>query len=181
MGHRTIRGHSHTVFGRVELADGRIDDAYAHFTAALPFHIELGDGWGIMLDVEGFAAIATRRHRYADAARLLGASDHHRGRDDGTHGGAPYRHAGKRHGKAVEAYRRVLARDELHEDAVRALMRALAEAGERSQAMRMYQRFADRLRAELDAEPDRETKRLFERLHDGAASVRATGALAKEA
>lgn len=415
VGHRTIRGHSHTVFGRVELADGRIDDAYAHFTAALPFHVELGDGWGIMLDIEGFAAIATRRHRYADAARLLGASDHLRDRTifaipsteraqreerlallrdrlgerfatllaegaalsmeeivrltaDETmahtaehpivvqaHAASPEpaesqprlrvlalgalqvmvgdrvvdasawgsarprellvyllahpegrtkeqvglafwpeastaqlrnnfhvtlhrlrkalgsanwvtlagdryavdpalvaefdvadferdvstarralkrqqagaaaqleqalaRYRGdfldgepvsdwhvehrdrlqrlyldslmllgdewsreERHGKAVDAYRRVLARDELHEDAVRALMRALAEGGERSQAMRVYQRFSERLRAELDAEPDRETKRLFERLQDGAAPVRASGALAREA
>lgn len=73
--HRTIRGHSHTVFGRVELGDGRLGDAYAHFTAALPFHVDLGDGWGIMLDLEGFAAIAAKRRRYAEAARLLGASD----------------------------------------------------------------------------------------------------------
>ena len=74
-GHRTIRGHSHTVFGRVELEAGRLDEAYAHFTAALPYHVELGDAWGIMLDLEGFAAVAARRRRYAEAARLLGASD----------------------------------------------------------------------------------------------------------
>ncbi len=415
VGHRTIRGHSHTVFGRVELADGRIDDAYAHFTAALPYHVELGDGWGIMLDIEGFAAIATRRHRYADAARLLGASDHLRDRTifaiptteraqrderlallrdrlgDSFHtllaegavlsmeeivrltadesmahtaehpvvlqastaspeaaGGQPRLHvlalgplqvmvgdrvvdasawgsarprellvyllahpegrtkeqvglafwpeastaqlrnnfhvtlhrlrkalggtnwvtlAGDRYAvdpalvaefdateferdvvgarralkrqqagaaaqleqalaryrgdfldgepvsdwhvefrdrlqrlyldslmllgddwsreqryqKAVDAYRRVLARDELHEEAVRALMRALGEAGERSQALRVYQRFSERLRSELDAEPDRETKRLLEQLQDGTGSVRTSGALAKEA
>jgi DNA-binding SARP family transcriptional activator len=415
VGHRTIRGHSHTVFGRVELADGRIDDAYAHFTAALPFHVELGDGWGLMLDIEGFAAIATRRHRYADAARLLGASDHLRERtifaiptteraqrderlallrdrlgdsfsallaegaglsteeivrltadESMAHtaehpvvlqahtalpgavesqpqlrvlalgplqvmvgdrvvdasawgsarprellvyllahpegrtkeqvglafwpeastaqlrnnfhvtlhrlrkalGGANWvtltgdryavdpaliaefdaadferdvvaarralkrqqagaaaqleqalaRYRGdfldgepvsdwhvehrdqlqrlyleslmllgdewareQRHAKAAEAYRRVLARDELHEDAVRALMRALAEAGERAQAIRVYHRFAERLRAELDAEPDRETKRILEQLQDGTAPTRASGALAREA
>jgi DNA-binding SARP family transcriptional activator len=75
----------------------------------------------------------------------------------------------------------VLARDKLHEDAIRALMRALAEAGERSQAMRVYQRFAERLRAELDAEPDRETRRIFERLQDGTAPSRGTGAVAREA
>ena len=80
VGHRTIRGHSHAVFGRLELAADRLDDAFAHFTAALPFHVDLGDGWGLMLDIEGFAAIAARRHRYADAARLLGASDHLRDR-----------------------------------------------------------------------------------------------------
>jgi DNA-binding SARP family transcriptional activator len=73
--HRTIRGHSHTVFGRVELELGRLDDAYAHFTAALPFHVDLGDAWGIMLDIEGFAAVAANRRRYEEAAKLLGASD----------------------------------------------------------------------------------------------------------
>ncbi len=75
----------------------------------------------------------------------------------------------ERHARAAEMYRRVLARDELHEEALRALMRSLAEAGERSQALRAYRRFADRLRQELEAEPEEETTRLLERLQ--AASV----------
>ena len=70
----------------------------------------------------------------------------------------------KEHAKAADAYRRLLARDELNEDALRALMRCLAEAGERSQALRAYLRFAERLRAELDAEPEAETIRLAERM-----------------
>jgi DNA-binding SARP family transcriptional activator len=70
----------------------------------------------------------------------------------------------ERYAKAAEAYRRVLARDELHEDALRALMRCLAETGERSQALRVYRRFADRLRAELEVEPEEETTRLLARL-----------------
>lgn len=37
----------------------------------------------------------------------------------------------QRHAKAVEADRRILARHELHEEALRALMRAFAAAGER--------------------------------------------------
>jgi DNA-binding SARP family transcriptional activator len=69
-----------------------------------------------------------------------------------------------RHAKAAEAFRRVLARDELHEEALRALMRSLAEAGERSQALRVYQRFTTRLRDELDAEPEEETTSLMSRL-----------------
>ena len=72
-----------------------------------------------------------------------------------------------RHEKAAEAYRRVLARDELHEDALVALMRCHAGLGERSQALRAYQRFADRMREELDAKPDVEARRLFERLQQG--------------
>ena len=70
----------------------------------------------------------------------------------------------KEHARAADAYRRLLARDELNEDALRALMRCLAYAGERSQALRAYLRFAERLRAELDAEPEAETTRLAERM-----------------
>jgi predicted ATPase/DNA-binding SARP family transcriptional activator len=73
--HRTIRGHAQSVYGRVELAEGRLTEAFARFTAALPLHLDLRDGWGIMLDLEGFAAVAAARGHYADAARLLGASD----------------------------------------------------------------------------------------------------------
>jgi DNA-binding SARP family transcriptional activator len=61
----------------------------------------------------------------------------------------------------------VLARDELHEEALRALMRTLAESGERSQALRAYQRFADRLEKELEAEPEEETVELMEELQGG--------------
>jgi tetratricopeptide (TPR) repeat protein len=70
----------------------------------------------------------------------------------------------ERHAKAAEAYRRVLARDAIHEDALQALMRCHAALGERPQALRVYRQFADRLRKELETEPRVETVRLFERL-----------------
>jgi DNA-binding SARP family transcriptional activator len=76
--------------------------------------------------------------------------------------------AEERHAKAAEVYRRVLARDELHEEALLALMKAHAAVGERSQALRAYRRFADRMREELDAEPDDDTTAFFERLQQGA-------------
>jgi predicted ATPase/DNA-binding SARP family transcriptional activator len=66
--------------------------------------------------------------------------------------------------KAADAYRRVIARDDLNEDATRALMRCYARVGDRSQALRLYQRFADRLRKELEAEPEEDTKELYEEL-----------------
>jgi DNA-binding SARP family transcriptional activator len=69
-----------------------------------------------------------------------------------------------RHAKAAEVFRRVLARDELHEEALRALMLSLAESGERSQALRAFRHFATRLREELEAEPEDETIRLSEQL-----------------
>jgi len=76
--------------------------------------------------------------------------------------------AEERHAKAAEAYRRVLARDELHEEALLALMKSHAAVGERTQALRAYRRFADRMREELDAEPDDDTTAFFEKLQQGA-------------
>jgi predicted ATPase/DNA-binding SARP family transcriptional activator len=90
---------------------------------------------------------------YVDALMSLGA---HLARDE-------------RHAKAAEAFRRVLARDELHEEAVQALIRCHAAMGERSQALRVYRRFTELLQRELEAEPDRETSRLAERLQEGIA------------
>ncbi|HKP15760.1 MAG TPA: BTAD domain-containing putative transcriptional regulator [Gemmatimonadaceae bacterium] len=73
-----------------------------------------------------------------------------------------------RHAKAADVYRRVLARDELHEEALLALMKAHVATGERTQALRVYRRFADRMREELDAEPDDATTEFFEKLQAGA-------------
>jgi pentatricopeptide repeat protein len=72
-----------------------------------------------------------------------------------------------RYQKAADAYRRVLARDDLNEDATRALMRCYAKVGDRSQALKLYQRFSDRLRKELDAEPEEETRELADELRVG--------------
>jgi len=76
----------------------------------------------------------------------------------------------ERYEKATEAFRRVLARDELHEEALLALMRCHAALGQRSHALRAYRRFADKLREELEAEPDDETVRFAERLQQGSVS-----------
>ncbi len=69
--------------------------------------------------------------------------------------------------RAAEAFRQVIARDELHEPAWRQLMTSHARMGERSQALRLHQRLAEVLRHELDAEPDAETTALHERLQQG--------------
>lgn len=74
----------------------------------------------------------------------------------------------ERHAQAAEVYRRVLARDAVHEEALQALMRCHAALGERPQALRLYRQFADRLLAEFETEPRGETVRLFERLQQGA-------------
>jgi len=73
----------------------------------------------------------------------------------------------ERFAKAIDVYQRVLVRDELHEDAVLALMRCHVAEGERSAALRLYQRFSERLRSELDAEPATELIHFAERVGRG--------------
>jgi TolB-like protein len=72
----------------------------------------------------------------------------------------------------VAAAETALAIDALSECAVRALMRVHAGAGERSRALRLFETLRERLRAELDAEPEPETRRLHEEIRtNGAAPV----------
>jgi DNA-binding SARP family transcriptional activator len=62
--------------------------------------------------------------------------------------------AAGRHAEAADAYRRVLAEDDLHEPAYRQLMLSLARAGDRSQALRLYQRLETLLEKELQTSPE---------------------------
>jgi DNA-binding SARP family transcriptional activator len=75
MRHPTVLGHGYAFLAAVELAEGHVDEAFARFCDALPYHLGLDDAWGLALDIEGLAAVAARRGRHADAARLLGAVD----------------------------------------------------------------------------------------------------------
>jgi DNA-binding SARP family transcriptional activator len=59
-----------------------------------------------------------------------------------------------RHAEAADAYRRVIAEDDLYEPAYRQLMLSLARAGGRSQALRLYQRLETLLEKELGARPE---------------------------
>jgi predicted ATPase/DNA-binding SARP family transcriptional activator len=70
---------------------------------------------------------------------------------------------------AADVYQKILLRENLHEEAQRQLIVCRARIGERTLAMRQYQRFAQLLRDELDAEPDPETTELFELLQRGRA------------
>jgi predicted ATPase/DNA-binding SARP family transcriptional activator len=68
------------------------------------------------------------------------------------------------HRQAAEAFRAAIRVDDLHEEAHRGLMRALARSGDRTEALRQYDRLALTLRRDLDSEPDEATKALYERL-----------------
>jgi DNA-binding SARP family transcriptional activator/Flp pilus assembly protein TadD len=58
--------------------------------------------------------------------------------------------------------RRLIAFDPTHEGAARVLMRALADMGERAQALKEYARCRDALQRSLDVGPSQETQALYE-------------------
>ncbi|HET7038056.1 MAG TPA: BTAD domain-containing putative transcriptional regulator [Thermomicrobiaceae bacterium] len=68
---------------------------------------------------------------------------------------------------AAEAARRQLALDPWREAGHRQLMRALAAAGDRAGALAAYAHCREVLRAELDAAPDEETRRLAAQIETG--------------
>jgi DNA-binding SARP family transcriptional activator len=67
-------------------------------------------------------------------------------------------------GAALEAATRALTLDPGSDNAVRALMRSLSLAGDRSGALTRYDSFAKNLETSLDAQPDVETRALAERI-----------------
>ena len=75
--------------------------------------------------------------------------------------------AGAYEAEAVAALQRALAIDPVHEGAVRALMRGLAAAGRRPEALARYERLRDDLRADYGSDPDPETRRLYRDLLTG--------------
>ncbi|MFF4399707.1 BTAD domain-containing putative transcriptional regulator [Streptomyces sp. NPDC001480] len=66
--------------------------------------------------------------------------------------------------EAVDVLRALIAQDPLDEPAHRALMRALADAGRRREALAAYERLRDALRRDTGADPDPQTRRLFRAL-----------------
>jgi predicted ATPase/DNA-binding SARP family transcriptional activator len=142
------------------------------FDAAL-FETELRDALrggpaGLSADALRAALARYRGDFLADAA----AGDWHlESRDylrrlyrDGLLALAEHEETGSRFAAAAEAYRRLLALDPLDEAAARRLMRCLARHGDRAEALRTFERLSRALRAELAAEPDRDTLALAERV-----------------
>ncbi len=75
IGHRTSIAHAHAFLGAINLAEHRIDEAVENFTVSFPLHLELLDGWGLALDLEGLSRIAMERGQHDESVRLLGAVD----------------------------------------------------------------------------------------------------------
>ena len=65
---------------------------------------------------------------------------------------------------AIAHARRMVALDPLSEESQRALIRLLAEGGDRAAALAAYSRYAERLRTELGVAPSPATRELVERL-----------------
>ncbi|MEU6549025.1 BTAD domain-containing putative transcriptional regulator [Streptomyces sp. NPDC046915] len=66
--------------------------------------------------------------------------------------------------EAIDVLRALIAQNPLDEPAHRALMRALADAGRRREALAAYERLRDALRQDTGADPDPQTRRLFRTL-----------------
>ena len=73
--------------------------------------------------------------------------------------------------EAEAALDRALARDPMHEPALRVLLRVLAEQGRRSTALLRYERARDDLRSAYGTGTDPETRRLYRDLLVGSAST----------
>jgi predicted ATPase/DNA-binding SARP family transcriptional activator len=84
--------------------------------------------------------------------------------------------AAGRPAEAQAALEAALAADSLHEPALRALLRVLAEQGRRSAALLRYERARDDLRSAYGTDPDPETRRLYRELLVGGAKQAAAGA-----
>jgi DNA-binding SARP family transcriptional activator/tetratricopeptide (TPR) repeat protein len=76
---------------------------------------------------------------------------------------AGFRDAGEMN-RVLQLGQRLLNIDPMHEGAVRALMQVYAKTGRRGAAVQLYQSLARVLRAELDVEPEPETRRVFAEL-----------------
>ncbi len=83
--------------------------------------------------------------------------------------------------KAIGHTRRIVALDPLAEDGQRALMRRLTASGDRAAALIAYNRYADRLRAELRVAPSAATRALADELRAPDTADLATTAPASSA
>jgi predicted ATPase/DNA-binding SARP family transcriptional activator len=69
---------------------------------------------------------------------------------------------------AMDIYREIVQRDDLHEEAHRRLMAVWARTGDRAGAIRHYERLVVLLQQVLEAEPEPETTALFQRIRGAA-------------
>lgn len=76
---------------------------------------------------------------------------------------------------AIQTAKRLIAVDPLSEEGHRALMRLYAEKGKRAQALKQYQTLETALRSEIDAEPDVNTRSLYEEIQSNESQIPTSG------
>jgi TolB-like protein/regulator of sirC expression with transglutaminase-like and TPR domain len=76
---------------------------------------------------------------------------------------------------AIQTAKRLIAVDPLSEEGHRALMRLYAEKGKRAQALKQYQTLETVLRSEIDAEPDVNTRSLYEEIQSNESQIPTSG------
>ncbi|MGW2707153.1 tetratricopeptide repeat protein [Streptomyces sp. NPDC001340] len=74
--------------------------------------------------------------------------------------------------EALDVLRALIAQDPLHEPGHRALMRVLADAGQRREALADFEQLRDVLRHETGADPDPQTRGLYRELLAGSVEAR---------
>ena len=72
------------------------------------------------------------------------------------------------HPAAIQTLRQVLMSDPAHEEAHRSLMRLYALTGQRAQALRQYQTLQEALQRELGAEPEVQSRQLYQQILTGS-------------
>ena len=154
------------------------------FVHAEKGYVRLGDG--VWVDVTEFDALAGSRNQ----EKLLAALELYRGdlaADDSVSEFVPQRREQLRaafaeaamraaqqapdHRSAIELLRRVIATDPANEEAHRLLMRRLADAGRRAEAMRQFEECERALGAALDVAPSPQTRQLHEAIARGDAAI----------
>jgi len=153
--------------------DGLVEVDAARFRALAKAALDSGDLNGLRAADAEYGGELLPEDRYEVWARSPRAELHALRRDVLVHLGDRLRAAG-RLAEAEAALEGALARDPLHEPALRSLLLVLAEEGRRSAALLRYERARDDLRSAYGTDPDPETRRLYRNLLAGSADTAAT-------
>jgi predicted ATPase/DNA-binding SARP family transcriptional activator len=148
-------------------ADGLVDVDAARFRALARAALNDGDLDGLRAADAAYAGELLPEDRYEEWARGPRAELHALHRDVLVHLGGGLRAAGLT-AEAEVTLERALARDPLHEPALRGLLQVLAEDGRRSAALRRYEQARDDLRSAYGTDLDPETRRLYRGLLVGS-------------
>ena len=148
---RTVRLDLHAFESALEALPESLDEPERLAECRAILNSYRGDFLGDLQGVRWHEPLADRaRQRFASASTRLALALETRGRLE----------------EAVETYQRLVALDELNEDAQRGLMRTLAANGRRAHALRQFERLSTLLERELGAAPEPETVALRDTLRE---------------